>query len=628
MATKIEAAILAANVYGNNLSVRTEQNTLPTAVGFDFLDMSGGRNKRVDFITGFMASAYKRTGTNEIVISYSGTTDETNAFGNDWIFGNVPAAWCSVISPQLQQAALFYQEVKAQNPTATISFTGHSLGGGIGSVMGVFFNKEAWTFDQGPFVRAADSFGSYIGVVNAIAAAGYFDPNLASYVPGIDGFITRGVPSPSRLAREHLVHQTFIVGEVLSLLPANPFLGKIGTNFDAHDLDAKPIDKLRFTPAGLGLPIANPVDLHSQSLLTGLLISPEFEATIKLNPRLLARLMRGNPATVWGINNPKKLEANLLDLLVQRQYLGDETLSTLANNVNLLLASVNDSSLGFTVRRWEGKPSSTGPDTFAQDIAIDAVLAGIYQQAKDRLPTRSNYQDVTNVIAQVTGGLKIDLNKLGESGVGVLADLRRVIQYLGAESSVGQNRLSVADLASANWVFQTSGGALNYIGANARSNLVIGDFNDDVVVGGSGSDLIFGEAGKDRLSGAEGNDQLIGGSGDDTLFGGSGDDFLAGGKDFDIYKFDGGPFDKNDVIYDSDGLGKIEIGGITLGSARRPERQHADKWRSKALIVKRQTCKKPNHQRNTSAQIFWLRRRLRAMRIMALNEAELILKAV
>ena len=36
---------------------------------------------------------------------------------------------------QIVQAALLYAQVRAENPTANITFTGHSLGGGIASIM-------------------------------------------------------------------------------------------------------------------------------------------------------------------------------------------------------------------------------------------------------------------------------------------------------------------------------------------------------------------------------------------------------------------------------------------------------------------------------------------------------------
>ena len=41
--------------------------------------------------------------------------------------------------------------IKNEYPDAIISFTGHSLGGGLASIMAVFFNKNATVFDLAPF---------------------------------------------------------------------------------------------------------------------------------------------------------------------------------------------------------------------------------------------------------------------------------------------------------------------------------------------------------------------------------------------------------------------------------------------------------------------------------------------
>lgn len=84
---------------------------------------------------------------------------------------------------QLRQSAEFYEYVK-QLPVAaggTISFTGHSLGGGLAALMGVFFDKTAVTFDQAPF-REAATIKNAIALQTYLLARGYgIDINLAAF---------------------------------------------------------------------------------------------------------------------------------------------------------------------------------------------------------------------------------------------------------------------------------------------------------------------------------------------------------------------------------------------------------------------------------------------------------------
>jgi RTX calcium-binding nonapeptide repeat (4 copies) len=78
--------------------------------------------------------------------------------------------------------------------------------------------------------------------------------------------------------------------------------------------------------------------------------------------------------------------------------------------------------------------------------------------------------------------------------------------------------------------------------------------------------LVFGTKNNDTLIGGAGKDYLFGGAGDDTLNGQGGNDILRGGKGADTYQFTG-TWGK-DTIIDSDGLGSIQIGGVTLGQFR------------------------------------------------------------
>lgn len=123
-------AQFAANVYASanndvngNPLVRSKLNALPLP-GPEWTKIS----ERVTG-SGFMAKAFRNSETGEVVVSYAGTTQENLL---DWILGNVPAG-VGVYSVQVEEAIAFYLDVlKIQNVAASsVTFTGHSLGGGL-----------------------------------------------------------------------------------------------------------------------------------------------------------------------------------------------------------------------------------------------------------------------------------------------------------------------------------------------------------------------------------------------------------------------------------------------------------------------------------------------------------------
>ena len=94
--------------------------------------------------SGFEASVFSNG--SEIVISYAGTYDSSMAD----IRADISLGTGSGV-PQLDEAVKLYFEILKDFPRSNISFTGHSLGGGLASLMAAYFSKEAVTFDQAPF---------------------------------------------------------------------------------------------------------------------------------------------------------------------------------------------------------------------------------------------------------------------------------------------------------------------------------------------------------------------------------------------------------------------------------------------------------------------------------------------
>src|SRR4051812_30476855 len=127
MATELEYALLSGSVY---VTTRHPVNQIAPAPGWAAID-------RIVTPTsgGFEAQAYQRG--SEIVISYAGTGS-----WDDWI-ANISLGLNGNTTTQLEQAILYYEQIKTKYPTSTITFTGHSLGGGLAALMGVYFNRKA-----------------------------------------------------------------------------------------------------------------------------------------------------------------------------------------------------------------------------------------------------------------------------------------------------------------------------------------------------------------------------------------------------------------------------------------------------------------------------------------------------
>ncbi len=268
MTTAIEYALMAGASYRDT---RPDINKFPIPTGWYMVS----RNPQ-DNATGFEAATFGNGTTlatsTEIVISYAGT-GPGSIFSADWVHGNIPLAG-GTLSDQLRQAADYYLQVKAQNPGATISFTGHSLGGGLASLMAVFFGESAFTFDQAPFRASAQGYANdFSSTTNSVAKN--LRTYLADHIPvtslvKLDAYIAAlevfNNPNPiaadTLAAREARVTDINVQGEILSswLVP----FSRIGSQANIPDS----------ANGGSG------TDLHAQSLLTAFLQSSQGNGSI------------------------------------------------------------------------------------------------------------------------------------------------------------------------------------------------------------------------------------------------------------------------------------------------------------------------------------------------------------
>ena len=156
MTIQSDMALLAAGSYWDirKFDPLIFDNRSPLPEGWTVLTQFDKPGSGPNATIGFSARVYQYTSTGEVAISYGGTEFvNTAAQGTmvDFTNGNIPLA-IGRYNEQAYQAALLYKQVKAAG-LSNISFTGHSLGGGLASVMAVWFNRPAYVFAPAPFQR-------------------------------------------------------------------------------------------------------------------------------------------------------------------------------------------------------------------------------------------------------------------------------------------------------------------------------------------------------------------------------------------------------------------------------------------------------------------------------------------
>ena len=456
----------------NRAYTRTDENRAPKPPGWDEIQYI-----RDGLLTGFSAGVYKSQSGNEIVIAFTGTNEWQ---AEDWLVGNIPSG-ISLPSFQVTQAMKLYLDVKAQNPGATITFTGHSLGAGLASLMAVFFNRTATVFDNAPFQASAVN-PLTIGIYSAyMVANGYTDSDFFAYANGTDTFASR----------EPNVTAYFLDGEALQGLR---------TSLTAIEGSS--------TPYVVGPQSHwNPIDRHSITLLTAAITSQSFNEMLYANPNALALFFDDS---IYKRSLASSKERDFLSWLVNNQTI---------NTAPLLDRFAADVA----------KLASVLPTDGAMHNAL-FVAAMDYYYLKDPAQT-SAFFSVAN------GGLHFNFDDIGLGGYKSLPRLRAAIESMMATEWGTDKEFYSAYLLTQNaWHIQSGANPLSWVASSGATD-------KDAVVGGAGADVIDAGANSDVVLGGDGGDDITGGAGNDLMFGGAGFDtyrFAAGfGRDV-VMDSDGG----------------------------------------------------------------------------------------
>ena len=491
MATEVEYALMAGRVYQ---STRATINWLPDLQSLGWTEFFLQQQP-----SGFEAVSFQKG--NEIVISFAGTGSNVDWWAN-------AGGFFGVTTEQLQQAADYYLQVKAANPgTSTIvSFTGHSLGGGLASLMAVFFGETAVTFDQAPFrnsasVAVATSLKDYL-----LSQQGYSEAALQGLTNFISAAASGGIPNESN------VINFSVQGEILSAASGLRIGTPTSLTHGAPDLTLT-------------------IDLHSQGLLAAFLQSDETapaqrsfrDVTFKLPD--VVRMIFDDDLYAFSTGTQNAENENFIEHLVRHQ----NGIAGLAVGETVIPA---DSMLTrFTADLWKlaqdggltmtdnlpGGIFSSPPNNVSKALIAFAMQMYYEDTAHATNPNKELFTDLATANIG-SGGVQFDRADVVASienakGYGLYFQ-----RYLDSDAFTDTERQLMQLLLPTlrDWYVQAGAGGMTATDAHNRGAFMLGGSGIDTLTGGTKADLLVGNAGADTLDGGEGADVMIGGSGNDT----------------------------------------------------------------------------------------------------------------
>ncbi|WP_096696135.1 VCBS domain-containing protein [Polaromonas sp. AER18D-145] len=442
MATTQEYALLSLYVY----NVENDAENRPDLPqGWTLLENID------DNLLGFSYGVFKRSGTNEIVLAYTGTNENV-----DW--ASNATAGIGLPSWQVTNAALVYQQVK-QTYGGNITLSGHSLGGGLASVMATWFNRPAVVFDEAPFQLTAAN-----PVMLALVRAQLF---LAGYS---DAAMDKAISDFS--SREAQVANHYLQGEILNAL-----------RFDANTVAGSD------TRIDINGSQATAVQLHSLALLTAARMNDGFRLATYASTSVVPLIMDDK---LYAFNTGTSVEKNfLVDLIRSEQsaVVGQGKLTHFAADLNKLGTDI------------------AGLNKQAQDALIAQGIEWYYWQGTDYAGKEFFTQ---------TGALLQYTSAIGDGLQGAQNKAAIYTKLWLDPKALAHGAYAVATTYE-QWNVNTGTSAVTATARDVdKTQIFVGNFAAETFTGGNKNDVLLADDGNDTLDGGKGDDKLYGGNGTDT----------------------------------------------------------------------------------------------------------------
>lgn len=442
-----DLAVLATAAYK-----RTEKNTTKLPDGWRMVVSPFDRGD------GFSYAVFQNE--TDTVIAYTGTNEQKVA---DFLYGNIGGAF-GFTAPQIFDAMVAYVDAR-QRFGGNITFTGHSLGGGLASLMAVFFGHEAVTWDPAPFFLTLNGPNLLDYKVRAAA--------LGLSIPEFDKLFNSPISlDPTLIAmREAMVTYRWTKGEVLEGL--RKFLPTVGTGIEIESFD-------------IGRQNLDPVQLHSMSLLAAAGLSRPFrDMALNVRDSLTPFFDEGLYTFDPNYSNEENFLDRLLNASIKEK--GENALDKYGKDVSKLFGEYGSAQASFK-------------------RGLLAVAADYYYK-KDTKQLDHIFEEKDQMINF----------KYSDIGGGEYKSRSRLIEDLKTRLWGYEKKFAYDVVNSNSWHIDLGKGNLNWTSTTgSESDVAIGGSQGDYLDAGAGDDFILGELGYDVLIGGTGSNTLIGGPGFDT----------------------------------------------------------------------------------------------------------------